>query len=89
MSVPVRTCLGCGARAPQADLLRVTATDGVLRVDGARRAPGRGGYLHRDPNCWSAFGRRRGSIRSLRVSVAATERARLIAALAITGESVG
>ena len=44
--------------------------------------PGRGGYLHASPECWRAFARRRGPVRSLRVSPAPAERAALVAALA-------
>lgn len=82
MSKPIRTCVGCGGRAEQAVLRRfVAGTDG-LRLDGGRRAPGRGAYLHADPACWAAFVRRRGVIRSLRSTPTPAERAHLVAALA-------
>ena len=84
MSVPVRTCVGCGARAAQADLLRFTAAAGTLRRDVGRRHPGRGAYLHRDAACWTAFVARRGPVRSLRCSPARAERERLVEALADT-----
>ena len=42
MSLPQRTCAGCGRKAPQAELLRFAARDGHL-VPG-RREPGRGAY---------------------------------------------
>lgn len=67
--IPVRSCMGCGQRAPQATLLRMTWRDGALVRDGVRRAPGRGGYLHGDPSCWSAFVARRGPVRALRAAV--------------------
>src|SRR5213076_3168137 len=41
---PVRTCVGCGARAPQRALRRFVAGPAGLRLDGRRRGPGRGAY---------------------------------------------
>lgn len=42
---PVRTCLGCGARKPQAELFRLgLGPEGVV-VDPRRQLSGRGGYL--------------------------------------------
>ena len=78
---PVRTCVGCGARAPQRVLLRFGAGPAGLHLDGRRRAPGRGAYLHASPECWLAFTRRRGPVRSLRSSPAPAERAALVAML--------
>jgi uncharacterized protein len=78
--VAIRTCVGCGQRAPQAELLRFTAAAG-LRPDALRRTPGRGAYLHPAPVCWQAFARRRGPVRSLRLTPGHDERARLLAQL--------
>jgi len=85
VSAPVRTCVGCGARDAQSSLRRFVATSHGLRLDGRSRAPGRGAYLHLDPTCWTAFTRRRGAVRSLRVSLTPAERERLVAML---GEAV-
>jgi len=82
VSGPIRTCVGCGAREAQARLRRFVATADGLRADGRRRAPGRGAYLHCDPACWTAFTRRRGAVRSLRVSPTPADRERLVATLA-------
>jgi predicted RNA-binding protein YlxR (DUF448 family) len=67
--VPVRTCVGCRAKMPQADLIRVVrGSDGVLRVDGAPergsrgRAEGRGAYLCPRRSC-IVRARRSGSLR--------------------------
>ena len=79
---PIRTCIGCGERVPQDVLVRVTATPDGLRVDGARRAAGRGAYLHRSPACWGAFVRRRRPVRSFRVNPPREVRERLVTALA-------
>ena len=82
--VPIRTCVGCAARAPQAALVRLVAHEGRLAVDLLRRAPGRGAYLHRDAACWTAFAGRRGPVRSLRCSPVRAERERLVGSLAET-----
>lgn len=65
--VPVRTCMGCGGRAPQEGLIRIAATAaGTLAVVRSLRGlSGRTGYLHRDPACWRAFAARKGPVRSL------------------------
>jgi predicted RNA-binding protein YlxR (DUF448 family) len=84
---PVRTCIGCGERSPQGSLVRIVGTSEGLRADPERRAPGRGGYLHRRVACWEAFVGRRGRIRSLGFSPGRPERERLVAALAAAGSA--
>jgi predicted RNA-binding protein YlxR (DUF448 family) len=81
-ATPLRTCVGCAERAAKGTLLRFVAGDGGVRLDPARRAPGRGAYLHADRRCWDLFVRRRGPVRSLRRNVGRPERERLVAALA-------
>jgi predicted RNA-binding protein YlxR (DUF448 family) len=69
-TVPVRTCVGCRARSPQADLIRVVrGRDGVARVDDAwergdarGRAEGRGAYLCPRRSC-IVRARRSGSLK--------------------------
>ena len=62
---PVRMCLGCGGRARQAELLRLTvAADETLTVVSPRHM-GRTGYLHRHQECWDRFAARKGLVRSL------------------------
>jgi predicted RNA-binding protein YlxR (DUF448 family) len=46
----VRRCAGCGRRAPQRELLRFTARDGVLVA--GRDEPGRGVYTCRSLACF-------------------------------------
>nr|WP_142003330.1 YlxR family protein [Amycolatopsis cihanbeyliensis] len=65
---PVRTCVGCRRRALNSELLRLVAEDGRVVVDERRRLPGRGAWLHRDPECLSRAERRRAFSRALRVS---------------------
>jgi predicted RNA-binding protein YlxR (DUF448 family) len=75
-TVPVRTCIGCRQRAAAAELLRVVvATDATGAVpegaalvvpDPRHRAPGRGAWLHRDPDCVDLAQRRRAFARAFR-----------------------
>ena len=50
MTSPERTCVGCGRKAPQPELLRFTAPEGQL-VPG-RGQPGRGAYTCRRLACF-------------------------------------
>ncbi|MGH3648258.1 MAG: YlxR family protein [Micromonosporaceae bacterium] len=69
---PVRTCVGCRARAPASELLRVVAVEHLagyrLVPDPARRMPGRGAHLHPDSACLAKAESRRAFGRALRVS---------------------
>ncbi|MDZ4271027.1 MAG: YlxR family protein [Mycobacterium sp.] len=74
---PVRTCIGCRKRELAAELLRVVAVDSasgtgngpsVVIVDAAGTLPGRGAWLHRDPECLQAAIRRRAFGRALRIT---------------------
>jgi predicted RNA-binding protein YlxR (DUF448 family) len=76
--VPIRSCSGCGERAPQRELVRFVAAGAGLCLDGARRRPGRGAYLHRRDSCYAAFVARKPPLRSLRRSVDRTLRAALV-----------
>ncbi|MCP2256898.1 hypothetical protein LX15_000581 [Streptoalloteichus tenebrarius] len=64
---PVRTCVGCRLRAVAAELLRVVVEDGSLVPDPRRGRPGRGAWLHPDPECLRLAERRRAFPRALRV----------------------
>ncbi|MDP9340743.1 MAG: YlxR family protein [Actinomycetota bacterium] len=48
---PERTCVGCRVKAPKRDLVRLVTGDEGVRVDPGGKAPGRGAYVHRDPEC--------------------------------------
>lgn len=65
--VPTRTCAGCGARAPQSELIRFVARDGELVP--AAKAPGRGVYTHRRLACFERAASRRAFARTLRRTV--------------------
>ncbi len=68
---PVRTCVGCRARDSRSSLLRVVlVTDAAgspaLVPDEAARLPGRGAWLHPDPDCLALAQRRKAFGRALR-----------------------
>jgi uncharacterized protein len=67
MTLPVRTCVGCGRRAPQSELLRFAAREGQL-VPG-RQEPGRGAYTCRRLACFERAVARRAFNRVLRQTV--------------------
>jgi uncharacterized protein len=66
-SAPVRTCVGCGRKAPQSELLRFVAKDGALAH--GRSDPGRGAYTCRRLACFERAASRRAFARVLRRSV--------------------
>ncbi|HET7734552.1 MAG TPA: YlxR family protein [Nocardioidaceae bacterium] len=67
MGTPVRTCVGCRARVPVTELLRVVARDGAVLPDVRRTAPGRGAHVHPTPDCVELAVRRRAFPRAFRV----------------------
>jgi predicted RNA-binding protein YlxR (DUF448 family) len=64
---PTRSCIGCGRKAPQGELLRFVAKDGVL-VPGLNE-PGRGAYTCRRLSCFERAVSRRAFNRTLRRNV--------------------
>ncbi|MGZ4593253.1 MAG: YlxR family protein [Actinomycetes bacterium] len=64
---PTRTCVGCRAKAPARELLRVVARDGAAVPDPGHRLPGRGAHLHPDAACLAQAERRRALPRALRM----------------------
>lgn len=75
---PTRTCVGCGQRDSQVQLLRFSLSEDGALVAGASR--GRGGYLHHRPACMHAFAKARaGFVRSLRAVVPREIRLRYLA----------
>ncbi len=62
----MRTCVGCKRRALISELLRVVVVAGRVVVDERRRLPGRGAWLHPDPDCLAKAERRRAFPRALR-----------------------
>jgi predicted RNA-binding protein YlxR (DUF448 family) len=66
-SKPIRSCVGCGRKAPQAELVRFVAESGRL-VPGSGR-PGRGAYTCRRLSCFERAVARRAFNRTLRRTV--------------------
>jgi uncharacterized protein len=64
---PVRTCAGCGRKAPQGELFRFVAENGMLTP--GRRLAGRGAYTCRRLSCFERARARRAFSRVLRRTV--------------------
>ena len=67
MTEPIRSCVGCGRKAVQSELLRLVAKDGRL-VPGSTE-PGRGAYTCRRLTCFERAVSRRAFNRTLRQTV--------------------
>ncbi len=65
MAAPIRTCVGCGVRAAQSELVRLR-TEGERVIVDRRRTGGRGAWLHADAACLDRAIRRRAFGRALR-----------------------
>ena len=72
---PERTCVGCRARAPKDELLRIVATPTGPAV--APAGEGRGAYVHRSASCVDAALARGTLARALHAGVGSEEVARL------------
>jgi len=64
---PVRTCAGCGRKAPQQELLRFVARDGALEA--SSKGPGRGAYTCRRLACFERARASRAFNRTLKTTV--------------------
>jgi len=67
MTGPIRTCAGCGRKAPQAELYRFAERAGVLVA--AEREEGRGVYTCKRLSCFERATERRAFNRTLRRTV--------------------
>lgn len=75
---PVRTCVGCRARASKASLARVVSSAQGVMLDRSGFALGRGAYVHRDPECAQAASRPGVLAAALRTGVSSEEVGRLM-----------
>jgi predicted RNA-binding protein YlxR (DUF448 family) len=64
---PVRSCVGCGRKAPQGELLRFVAKNGELSLGSG--APGRGAYTCHRLSCFERAVSRRAFNRALRQNI--------------------
>ncbi|MDX6386724.1 MAG: hypothetical protein QOD85_526 [Gaiellaceae bacterium] len=67
MTEPIRSCIGCGRKAAQGELLRFVAKDGQLAA--ATSGAGRGAYTCRRLACFERAVSRRAFNRTLRQTV--------------------
>ena len=81
---PIRTCAGCGRKAPQEELIRFVAQEGQL-TPGARE-PGRGVYTCRRLQCFERAVANRGFARTLKTPVGVDQE---LAALYTSGNRNG
>ncbi|GMA27773.1 YlxR family protein [Arenivirga flava] len=65
---PVRTCVGCRARAERSALVRIVAGAEGLVLDERAVLPGRGAWLHPSRDCWERAISRRALGRALRTA---------------------
>jgi uncharacterized protein len=71
-SAPVRTCIGCGRKAAQAELVRLVVDGARVVVDRARSG-GRGAWLHAAVPCLERAVKRRAFGRALRAEAAVAD----------------
>lgn len=75
---PVRTCVGCRARAAKCDLLRIVRSPtGTVGIDPTGTAPGRGAYVHPEPSCMESALAKGTMARALRKGLAVGELGKL------------
>lgn len=63
---PVRTCVGCRRQASRSVLVRLALDGDRVVVDQRKALPGRGAWLHPDPDCLAQALRRSSIGRALR-----------------------
>ena len=66
---PVRSCVGCGRKAPQHELVRFVAEEGRVVRDRVPKRPGRGAYTCARRSCVERAASRRAFARTLRRNV--------------------
>jgi predicted RNA-binding protein YlxR (DUF448 family) len=70
--MPIRTCVGCRATDEQPRLVRLVADGaGRVKIDGFRRQPGRGAYVHPERRCVEEMLKKGGLERSLKRNLVA------------------
>jgi len=72
VTVPVRTCIGCGGKAARAELVRLRIEGERVVIDRTGRG-GRGAWLHPSGECLDRAARRRAFGRAFRGAAVAIE----------------
>lgn len=68
--IPMRQCMGCRARKPKREMLRVVRSpEGVVSLDFRGKAPGRGAYVCPNPECLKKAVRSKALERNLEVPI--------------------
>jgi len=80
-AAPIRTCVACRQRRPQAELLRLAQGPEGWRADPRRRLPGRGVYVCRREACFTALAQGKAALRGFRGTPPRQALARLAAAV--------
>jgi len=76
--VPLRRCVVCGAQRPKVELVRVVREpEGGFVVDAPSKAPGRGAYVCRSPQCVEQAAKGRAISRALDRPLSAEDAERL------------
>lgn len=78
-AAPIRTCVACRQRRPQAELLRLAQGPEGWRADPRRRLPGRGVYVCPRRECLAALAQGKASLRGFRGTPPRQDLARLAA----------
>ncbi len=67
--IPERTCVGCGAKRPKVELLRVVrGPEGKVFLDLSGKRSGRGAYICPNVDCFRKAVKRKALQRSLKVN---------------------
>jgi hypothetical protein len=74
--IPQRTCIACRQIEAKGTLIRLVRTPNGVEADPSGKTPGRGAYLHIDPDCWQR-GLAGGLEKALRTELSEQDRVRL------------
>ena len=74
--IPQRMCIACRESQAKKTLIRLVRTPDGIVVDPTGKLPGRGAYLHADPDCWEV-GLKSALTSSLKRELNAEDRQRL------------
>lgn len=78
-ATPIRTCVACRQRRPQAELLRLAQGPRGWQADPSRRLPGRGVYVCPRQTCLDTLAQGKAALRGFRGTPPRQDLARLAA----------